>query len=76
MHSTQYLFDKEPSDYPEQKPLAKRKIADAKALLKKLSMQKNYMSTQHEIDVIIERYQAVEDAVKHWTKILNEGVET
>ena len=72
-YSTKYLFDKPKSEYePEQSKLAKRKIADGKALMKHLSKFKNDVSPE-EIPPLIERYQAAAKAVKHWEDILNES---
>jgi len=71
-HSTEYLFDKPRSAYePEVTVLATARIADGKALMKRLARAKDRASLG-EIPKLIERYQAAEEAVKHWTKILNE----
>jgi len=72
-HTTEYLFGRPRSAYePHVTILAKRRITDAKILMKRLSKEKNMTLKQSEIDKLIERYQAAEEAVKHWTKILNE----
>ena len=72
-NSTMYLFDRPKSAYqPHVTILASRRIADGKILMKKLAKEKNLLLKQSEIDVLIERYQATADAVKHWEKILGE----
>ena len=72
-HSTEYLFDRPRSAYePHVTILASRRIADGKILMKKLSKEKNFLLKQSEIDVLIERYDAADEAVKHWQKILDE----
>ena len=72
-YSTKYLFDKPKATYePEQSELAKRKIADGKALMQRLSRFKDDVSPE-EMPPLIERYQAAAKAVSHWQDILDEA---
>jgi len=71
-HSTEYLFDQPRSSYePCLTDVAKKKIHDAKQLLKKLSIQRDQTSFD-EIESLIERYQATETALNYWIDIQEE----
>ena len=73
-YSTEYLFGKPRMRYePCLTELATMRIEDGKELLKQLSMQRaSCPNGSPEMDELLERYQAVEIAVKHWKKILKE----
>ena len=64
--TTEYLFGCSKAEFePEITILAQRRIHFARELLKKLA------KTKREED--IERYQAVEKAIKFWEEVLNEA---
>ncbi len=69
--STQYLFNYPRSRYePEISYLAELRITDAKKLLKELSRRKDEIDINSpEMTALIERFQAVEKAIKHWEKV-------
>ena len=71
-HTTQYLFGKPRSAYePHITILAKRRVMDARFVMKELSHAKNTASPE-EIPAMVERYLAVEESVKWWEAILEE----
>ena len=71
-HTTQYLFGKPRSAYePHITILAKRRVMDARFVMKELSKLKN-TSAPEDIPALIERYLAVEESVKWWEAILEE----
>ena len=72
-HSTDYLFDNPRYVYePELTMLCKARIRDARSLLKKLSRLRDTLPLGEEKDALIERYQAVEKALRHWESINEE----
>ncbi len=73
MKKTEYLFGQPPARYPEIVPLAKRRIADGKLLLKRLADRKNELdSFSDEMDHMIKRYQATAKAIDLWQGLLDE----
>jgi len=71
-HTTEYLFDKPKSAYePNLTILASRRVADAKALLYKLAQERK-ITPIDQMQPLIERYEAVEQALNWWKQIKEE----
>ena len=70
MHSSEYLFNKPRSSYePMQTELANKKIADAMYVKKSIAAEKELHTYEYINEVLIPRYQAVEEAIRFWEKI-------
>jgi hypothetical protein len=72
-YRTEYLFDNPRAVYePELSMLCKARIRDARYLLKKLSKLRDTLPSGEERDALMERYQAVEEALRRWETISEE----
>ena len=73
MRSTQYTFDQPRSRYdPEQTIVAKKKIADAQALMDKIVVLRDDAKTSKEFEKLLQRHSAAKEARNWWTEILEE----
>lgn len=74
--STKYLFDKPRSEYePELTILAKKRIKDAKELIKKLAKNRDELMEilpEEDQKKYIKRYKEVEKSLNWWRNILEE----
>ena len=72
-YSTEYLFDNPRVIYePELTMLCKARIRDARSLLKKLSRLRDTLPLGDKKNALVERYQAVEKALRLWEDLLSE----
>ena len=75
-YTTEYLFDKPLSAYePHQTILARRKIIDGRALMKRLAHERSHGFADAEAtEYAQKRYLAVQEAVKWWEDMIETEV--
>jgi len=71
-NSTEYLFGVSKEFFePELSVVAKKKIVTAQMIKSNMSKLKE-VASKEDLPALIARYQASDEAFKHWTKILEE----
>ncbi len=71
-NSTEYLFGVSKEFFePELSIVAKKKIVTAQMIKSNMSKLKEVVSKE-ELPALIARYEAADEAFKHWTKIMEE----
>jgi len=67
---TEYLFGHPKEEYePELSNLVKRRLRDARQVLRLIAKEKLNPHSQWEMDALIRRYEKVEEAIRVWTAI-------